>query len=125
MNETTTGAPLTATVGERLGDDPHVKEVREGVEQAAAGHAGPSGAREPGAREPGAATREGTTRSRGASERKARPPRRPQGHAGPRSFPWGALALAAVGWALVTGAGRAIGGRARRIGRGARRLVAR
>jgi hypothetical protein len=34
MNETTTGAPLGATIGERLGADPHVKEVAERVAEA-------------------------------------------------------------------------------------------
>jgi hypothetical protein len=114
MNETTTGAPLTATLGERVGDDPHVKEVREEVAQASA----------PPAQEPGAATREGLPASRGASEGKARRPRRRrEGGAATRPFPWGALALAAVGWALVTGIGRGLRSRARRVGRGARRLV--
>jgi hypothetical protein len=90
MNETTTGAPLTATVGERLGDERRVKEVREEVAHAA---------------------------------------RRPPGRAAARPFPWGALALAAVGWALVTGVGRGIRARARsagsRVVRLARRLPGR
>jgi hypothetical protein len=70
MNETTTGAPLTATVGERVGGDPHVRDVQAGIAKAAA--------------------------------------RRP--------FPWAALALAAVGWAAVTGMGRVVRRNVRRAG---------
>lgn len=113
MNETTTGAPLSATVGERLGDDPHVREVREEVAQRA------------GASEPGAATREGATASRGGRAARGGAAAREHGEAAARRFPWGALALAAVGWALATGIGRGIRGRARRVGRRARQLVTR
>jgi hypothetical protein len=133
MNETTPGAPLTATLGERVGEEPHGKDVREEAPR-------PPGASGGAPAEPGAATREGLSRSRGASEGKARRPRaepsgrspgsspaaRGQGRpAGARPFPWGALALAAVGWALVTGLWGVIRARARRIRRGARRLVTR
>jgi hypothetical protein len=115
MNETTSGAPLTATVGERLGDDPHVREVREEVAKAQA------------SQEPGARAREGTTASRGASQgRAARAAVRARGGgAGGRPFPWGALALAAVGWAAITGIGRVARRGGRRVGAGARALVGR
>lgn len=111
MNETTTGAPLTATLGERVGDDPHVKEVREGVEHASA---------ERPAAQQGAATQEppAAQQGPGAQERTRR-------RASGRRFPWATLAVAAVAWALVTGVGRGIRARARRVGRGARRLVTR
>ena len=94
MNETTSGAPLTATVGERLKNDPHVEEARRAV----AGKGKRSG---------GEAT-------------------------GRRGFPWGALAVAVVGWAFATAITRRVRSKARRllegataIGEGARKAAAR
>jgi hypothetical protein len=111
MNETTTGAPLTATLGERVGDDPHVKEVREEVEHTSAERS----AQQAGAtQEPPAAQQGSAMEGRPGSRR-----------ASGRPFPWASLALAVVGWALLTGLGRGIRARARRVGRGARRLARR
>jgi hypothetical protein len=103
MNETTSEAPLTATVGERLRGDPHLDEARKAAE---------AGGRRAGREASG---------------------RRPGGEAtGRRPFPWGALALGVIGWAFATAIGRRVRRRARRmlekataLGHGARRLARR
>ena len=60
-------------------------------------------------------------------EATARPetPGRKTPSAAARPFPWGALALAAIGWAAATGIGGLVRSRARRIGAVAARLAAR
>ncbi|HEX9241626.1 MAG TPA: hypothetical protein VF875_04210 [Anaeromyxobacter sp.] len=97
-NERKPEAPLAATVGERLGGDPDVQEEER--------------------------SREGRLVEGRPADRQ---PGRPAGRAATkaaRPFPWGALALAAIGWAALTGIGSALRSRARRTARGARRLAA-
>jgi hypothetical protein len=92
MNETTSGAPLTATVGERLSGDPHLEQARKAV--AASGKRAGGG--------------EAKGRREGGGEAESR-----------RAFPWGTLALMVIGWAFATAIGRRVRSRARR---GARRV---
>ena len=91
-NENTTSGPLTATVGEQLGEKGHLGTL----EEARARVSGPGEQRAP----------RGRTGERRAAS---------------RGFPWGTLALAAIGWALVSGVARGVSARAGRLARRLRR----
>jgi hypothetical protein len=82
MNENTTGAPLTATVGERLGEKAHLEQLRERARpEASVGEE--------------------------AEERQPRPRRRAAG----RGSRWLPLVAAAIGWALVRNVTHGVGRR--------------
>lgn len=138
-NETTTGAPLAATVGERLGGDPHVKELREQVEHAAETASAAGGDARPDAGSPPAEAPRRTKRARQAAPRAARQadraPGEPQqgepgeaaGHRTRRgaggSFPWGAFALAALGWAVASAVAGGVRNKARRAKKRSRSVL--
>jgi hypothetical protein len=136
-NETTTGAPLAATVGERLGGDPHVKEVREQVQHAAEGSGSGGDARpdagSPPAEAPGRRPRARKAAGRSAEGGGAGGPAQGGGtpgtgekaaHAARRaSFPWGALAIAAIGWAVASSVASGVRSRTRRMSKRVRGLA--
>lgn len=138
-NETTTGAPLAATVGERLGGDPHVKELREQVEHAAEAQAPAGGDARPDAGSPPAGAPRRTKRARQATPRPARthdrgaagaPRQGAEGGEATRraaraggSFPWGAFALAALGWAVASAVAGGVRSKARRATRRSRSVL--
>jgi hypothetical protein len=95
-NESTTGGPLTATVGEQLAGKGHLGAAGEVTEPA------------------------GPHEGEGASPPRSARPTSPAGSAAVR-LPWGAILAAGAGWLLAKTIARALRKPARSLARGFRR----